>query len=320
MNFQQSKWLLTMLVLPWLISGTASAETTVTYYHTDALGSPVATTDANGNVIERSEYEPYGKLLNRPLEDEPGYTGHVSDAATGLSYMQQRYYDPWIGRFLSVDPVTADTVTGWNFNRYNYAANNPYKFTDPDGRCIWDGCVAEIVVGGIIVGAAIDYIGQKVRNPDQPVNKTSVAISGAVGGATAVIPGALAVKAAWMPAKVAVAGTSAAAIGSAGSAARQEISTGQVDGGQVAKEGLANAVGYGVGSTLGATVGRTIATSTVPAVRGTTVTSLSGRTFNVGAQPAVRVTDPVLQQGAEATLEAAGSATTTKTIDRLREK
>jgi RHS repeat-associated protein len=47
---------------------------------------------------------------------------------------QQRYYDPSIGRFLSVDPVAADTVTGWNFNRYNYAANNPYKFTDPDGR------------------------------------------------------------------------------------------------------------------------------------------------------------------------------------------
>ena len=46
----------------------------------------------------------------------------------------QRYYDPGIGRFLSVDPVTADTTTGWNFNRYNYAANNPYKFTDPDGR------------------------------------------------------------------------------------------------------------------------------------------------------------------------------------------
>src|SRR3546814_20935067 len=55
--------------------------------------------------------------------------------------MQQRYYDPQIGRFLSVDPVSADTVTGWNFNRYNYAANNPYKFKDPDGRIIetaWD--------------------------------------------------------------------------------------------------------------------------------------------------------------------------------------
>ena len=46
----------------------------------------------------------------------------------------QRYYDPQIGRFLSVDPVTANSGTGANFNRYWYANNNPYRFTDPDGR------------------------------------------------------------------------------------------------------------------------------------------------------------------------------------------
>jgi uncharacterized protein RhaS with RHS repeats len=48
--------------------------------------------------------------------------------------MQQRYYDPQIGRFLSVDPVETNTSNGFNFNRYWYANNNPYKFTDPDGR------------------------------------------------------------------------------------------------------------------------------------------------------------------------------------------
>jgi RHS repeat-associated protein len=45
----------------------------------------------------------------------------------------QRYYDPIIGRFLSVDPVSASD-NGANFNRYWYANNNPYKFTDADGR------------------------------------------------------------------------------------------------------------------------------------------------------------------------------------------
>ncbi|WP_460456977.1 RHS repeat-associated core domain-containing protein [Arenimonas alkanexedens] len=48
--------------------------------------------------------------------------------------MQQRYYDQKIGRFLSVDPVTVDPVTGGGFNRYQYAANNPYRFVDPNGR------------------------------------------------------------------------------------------------------------------------------------------------------------------------------------------
>src|SRR3546814_9136437 len=52
--------------------------------------------------------------------------------------MQQRYYDPRVGRFWSVDPVTVDSVGG-NFNRYWYANNNPYRFTDPDGRQAKEG-------------------------------------------------------------------------------------------------------------------------------------------------------------------------------------
>jgi RHS repeat-associated protein len=92
-------------------------------------------------------YAPYGARLGSSGDDGPGDTGHVEDRVTGLVYAQQRYYDPMIGRFLSVDPVTANSATGANFNRYWYANNNPYKFTDPDGRqvCIrgmsmLDGC------------------------------------------------------------------------------------------------------------------------------------------------------------------------------------
>jgi len=39
-----------------------------------------------------------------------------------------------VGRFISVDPVGVDLSSGSNFSRYRYAANNPYTFTDPDGR------------------------------------------------------------------------------------------------------------------------------------------------------------------------------------------
>jgi uncharacterized protein RhaS with RHS repeats len=48
--------------------------------------------------------------------------------------MQQRYYEPLAGRFLSVDPVTTDAKNAEHFNRYRYAANNPYKYKDPTGR------------------------------------------------------------------------------------------------------------------------------------------------------------------------------------------
>jgi len=50
--------------------------------------------------------------------------------------MQQRYYDPLVGTFLSKDPVDVGSDSGALFNRYMYSALNPYTFFDPDGRCI----------------------------------------------------------------------------------------------------------------------------------------------------------------------------------------
>ncbi|WP_249041083.1 RHS repeat-associated core domain-containing protein [Marilutibacter maris] len=61
------------------------------------------------------------------------------DAATGLVYAQQRYYDDDIGRFLSADPVTPYEQPVQMFNRYRYANNNPYRFKDPDGRYVCEG-------------------------------------------------------------------------------------------------------------------------------------------------------------------------------------
>jgi RHS repeat-associated protein len=114
----------------------AATPVSIRYQHTDALGSPVAVSDESKVVVERTAYEPYGWAANRASRNGPGFTGHHEDAATGLVYMQQRYYDAMAGRFLSVDPVTTNSTNGSNFNRYWYANNNPYKFTDPDGRKI----------------------------------------------------------------------------------------------------------------------------------------------------------------------------------------
>ena len=113
----------------------SNAVTAIKYQHTDALGSPVATTNTSGALIERTNYEPYGSAIGKTV-DGIGYTGHVMDGSTGLTYMQQRYYDPTLGRFLSVDPVTANFDTGGNFNRYWYANNSPYAYRDPDGRAV----------------------------------------------------------------------------------------------------------------------------------------------------------------------------------------
>jgi len=111
----------------------------VVYTHTDALGSPVVRTNSGGSVLSRTRFEPYGNVssgFNPTRPNSLGFTGHVNDANTGLTYMQQRYYDPIAGRFLSVDPIVADSDTGGSFGRYHYAGNNPYRNMDPDGRSV----------------------------------------------------------------------------------------------------------------------------------------------------------------------------------------
>ena len=109
----------------------------VQYVHTDALGSPVARTNSGAGLLTRTRYEPYGNTAAGTIPNGIGFTGHVNDPDTGLVYMQQRYYDPLAGRFMSLDPVTTDANTGASFGRYHYANNNPYRYTDPDGRDPW---------------------------------------------------------------------------------------------------------------------------------------------------------------------------------------
>lgn len=122
--------LIAFLLMP--IAPAWSAET-VTYYYTNEQGTPLATTDAAGVILTVVDYRSFGSQALGTPQQGPGYTGHINDTDSGLVYMQQRYYDPVTGRFVSVDPVAVRQI-GDNFNRYWYANNNPYRFKDPDGR------------------------------------------------------------------------------------------------------------------------------------------------------------------------------------------
>jgi len=119
----------------WLLAALAHAST-VTYVYTDPQGTPLAEADAEGNITARFDYTPYGQPVTSvgAAPNGPGYTGHVNDPDTGFVYMQARYYDPAVGKFLSVDPVMPRSGNTFNFNRYAYANNNPYRNIDPDGR------------------------------------------------------------------------------------------------------------------------------------------------------------------------------------------
>jgi len=117
--------------------GLRAQTTETTYYIPDALGSPIAAMDEAGNIKWRKHYQPYGQEIEQGAASQDnriGYTGHVHDRASGLTYMGARYYDPGIGRFLSMDPAAVDPGDPRTFNRFVYAINNSYGFVDPDGR------------------------------------------------------------------------------------------------------------------------------------------------------------------------------------------
>ena len=90
------------------------------YFVNDNKGSPVLITDSSGNEIQRLSYGSFG-------EGNGEFTGYVKDSGTGLLYANARYYDADLGRFLETDPIPSG-------NPYAYAANNPLKYVDPDGK------------------------------------------------------------------------------------------------------------------------------------------------------------------------------------------
>ncbi len=234
------------------------------WLHTDALGSPVAATTWGPVLLERTRYEPYGRTAAGTNPDGVGFTGHVNDPETGLVYMQQRYYEPLAGRFLSVDPVTTDAKTGGHINRYVYGENSPYKFKDPDGQAAQ--ILFGFVVGGIsgLVGAANS--GAKGWDLVRPA-----LVGAAVGAATAAVP--------IGGAAVAAFARNAIGAGAANAAGQKLGGADTVNTGQVATQALIGGVGGVVGNAVGKAMGIGLVSVESQGV-GTTAAVASGAVAN----------------------------------------
>ncbi|WP_254053175.1 RHS repeat domain-containing protein [Shewanella sp. WE21] len=108
----------------------------VRYSYDNLIGSCGLEVDGNGSVISMEEYYPYGGTAVWTARSEVEaayktvrYSGKERDA-TGLYYYGYRYYQPWIGRWLSADP--AGPVDGLNL--YRMVNNNPVSMADPNGE------------------------------------------------------------------------------------------------------------------------------------------------------------------------------------------
>ena len=117
------------------------AQTQTLFYHGDHLGSATVLVDPTGQVVERRTYHPFGQANRQAGRSAAAYsyTGKELDAESGLYYYGARYYDPAVGRFISVDPLyfeqpEKDLADPQALNLYAYVRNNPIQNVDPDGQ------------------------------------------------------------------------------------------------------------------------------------------------------------------------------------------
>jgi len=116
------------------------------FYHKNALGSVIALSDENGDVVERYEYDAYGKpiiydadfdtLAASAVDNVLMFTGRRWDAESGIYYYRYRYMHPELGRFLSRDPL--GYVDGMNM--IGYVGGNWVNWVDPLGLFFISGC------------------------------------------------------------------------------------------------------------------------------------------------------------------------------------
>ena len=117
------------------------------YYVFNGQGDVIGITDGTGNMLARYTYDAWGKPLT--ITDGAGndvsgnashianvnpfrYRGYYYDKESGLYYLQSRYYDPVVGRFINADGLVDNRDINTQ-NMFQYGVNNPINNFDLNG-------------------------------------------------------------------------------------------------------------------------------------------------------------------------------------------
>ncbi len=140
----------------------------ISYYY-DAWGNFVKTTHNISGTNVGAQYNPFL------------YRGYYYDTDLGFYYLQSRYYDPEVGRFINADGQLNPGLLGYNM--YIYCNNNPIMGTDETGKG-WLGAV----IGGLsgaVVGGAFGAINALIHGDDVKTGAFLGAVNGGITGAIA---------------------------------------------------------------------------------------------------------------------------------------
>jgi RHS repeat-associated protein len=116
-----------------------TTEGEIFYFQRNHLGSTHFVSDEYGQIVEERQYNPYG--LERASYGTPvtryTFAEMEEDVVLGLHYLEARYYDASIGRFVSIDPIIELTdrllENPQDLNPFMYVAGNPIKYIDDSG-------------------------------------------------------------------------------------------------------------------------------------------------------------------------------------------
>ena len=125
-------------------------------YHYDAWGKLLSVTNADDTAITYTNSVAY---LN-PIR----YRGYVYDNETGFYYLNSRYYDPSLRRFINPDGC-ASTGQGFSGNNiFTYCGNNPVMYSDSSGQFF----VSALIFGAVLCGVALILSGCSAKSKSEP--------------------------------------------------------------------------------------------------------------------------------------------------------
>ena len=140
----------------------------LSYFLYNGHGDVVQTVTEAGEIENQYDYDIWGNATLTVQNYECGirYAGEYFDSETGMYYLRARYYNPYIGRFMSEDSYWGEDSNPLSLNLYTYCANEPIMFVDPSGHFFGLGAFIGAGVAGSVssIVSGIEKVASSISN------------------------------------------------------------------------------------------------------------------------------------------------------------